>query len=159
MDGSRGGPGGHSPPPPPPPPPHSTTILHKCRSIRISFRLAGLRSVKMANSFWGGGEGREGAVRGSQNFGGSSAIYIINYQRQSKILILSYFVTPPPRVSGSAPETKCTSGTRGLLRLVVTRKMWQLRSGNTWFLRSDWWKEDDSSSLKGTDWLNLLIIQ
>ena len=43
-------------------------------AIRISFRLGGLRSVKMANSFWGGG-GREGGVRGSRNFRGSSASF------------------------------------------------------------------------------------
>ena len=41
--------------------------MYKCRSIRISFRLGGLRSMKVAipssSFFLGGG----GGVRGSQN--------------------------------------------------------------------------------------------
>ena len=62
-----GGPGGHRTPPPPPPPPHThththSTAIYKYKSIRISFRLGGLRSMIMAIPFsWGGGrgEGRE----------------------------------------------------------------------------------------------------
>ena len=35
---------------------HSYIYIYKCRSIRISFRLGGLRSMKVAIPF-GGGEG------------------------------------------------------------------------------------------------------
>ena len=71
----------------PPPPPHThththSTAIYKCRSTRISFRLGELRSVKMANSFWGGG-GREGAVRGSRNFRGSSASFKLSTTKDS----------------------------------------------------------------------------
>ena len=86
IGGGGGGGGGESwgLQDPPPPPPHSTAI-YKCRSIWISFRLEGLRSVKMANSFLGGG-GREGGVRGSRNFGGSSASFKLSTTKDSRKL-------------------------------------------------------------------------
>ena len=57
--GGGGGVLGVTGPPPPPPPPPSTAI-YKCRSIRISFRFGGSRSIKMAIPFFLGGGGGEG---------------------------------------------------------------------------------------------------
>ena len=100
-------------PPPPPPPPQTAQLLCKCRSIRISFRIGGLRSMKVTISsffFWGGGgggggEGREGGHRcqRNQNFGGSSASFKWSTTKDSQKLMIymqfSYSVTPPPQLS------------------------------------------------------------
>ena len=77
----------------PPPPSHSTAI-YKCRSIQISFRLGGLRRVKMANSFLGGG----GCQRKSKLWGKLRLFLIIDYQGQSKTDIYAVFLfrDPPP---------------------------------------------------------------
>ena len=54
--------------------------------------------------FLGGG----GGVRGSWNLGGSSTSFKLSTTKDSKKLMIymqfSYSVTPPPRVSGSAPD-------------------------------------------------------
>ena len=55
--------------------------------------------MKMA-SFWGGG-----GVRGSRNLGGGSASFKLSTTKDSNDMQLSYSVTPPPRVSGSAPAS------------------------------------------------------
>ena len=87
-----GGGGGHRTPPPPL---HSTAI-YKCRSIRISFRLGGLRSMKVAiSSFFGGGGGR--GVRGSRNLGGSSASFKLSTTKDShKLMIHAVFLFRNP---------------------------------------------------------------
>ena len=65
--GGGAGPGGHRTPPPP------RQLYINVDLFLISFRLGGLRSMKVA-SFWGGGGG-EGGARGSRNLGGSSTSF------------------------------------------------------------------------------------
>ena len=110
MAGSRGVLGVTGPPSPPPPPHHThthSTAIYKCRSIRISFRLEGLRSMKMAIPFFlGGGEGgREGVSEEAENLGEAPPLINCQLPRTVKNIYMqfSYSVTPPPRVSGSAP--------------------------------------------------------
>ena len=73
---------------------------------------SGLRIVKRenGNSFLGGG-GREGGVTGSRNFGGNSTSFKLSTTKDSQKLWFSYSVTPPPRVSGSAPDRRWYLGT------------------------------------------------
>ena len=100
MAGSRGGGvlGVTGSPPPPPPP---SIAIYKCRSIRISFRLGGLRSMKMKMaipSFFlggGGGGGREGGVRGSRNLGGGSASFKLLTTKGSQKLYYAVFLFIP----------------------------------------------------------------
>ena len=102
MAGSRGGVLGVTGPPPPPHTHTQHSYIYKCRSIEISFRLGGLRRVKIANSFfWGRGVSEEVKTLGE-------APPLLNYRlprtvKNYDIYAVSYSVTPPPRVSGSAP--------------------------------------------------------
>ena len=66
--------------------------------------------MKMASLFLGGGGGGGGGgVRGSRNLGGGSASFKLSTTKDSNDMQLSYSVTPPPRVSGSAPACRASN--------------------------------------------------
>ena len=77
---------------PPTHPQHS----YICKSIRISFRLGGLKSIKVAIPFWGGG--REGVSEEVETLGEAPPPY---YQGQSKTNDMTSRTPSPP---GSCPE-------------------------------------------------------
>ena len=113
----QGGSWGSQDPPPPSPPHHHhhhhhhSIAIYKCRPIRISFKLGGLKSVKMAIPFFlggggGGGEGR-GVSKEVKTLGKAlpSSFKWSTTKDSQKLMIMQFsnFVTPPHRVSGSAP--------------------------------------------------------